>query len=281
VSKTIEIKTRNGPESHVYFTQEEADEIGCLYEEDWRAATKAGQRVLTDDGWVVPVLKVYDSDGNKLVRIPTGTFQAKRGKQMDTEKRQNRFNLSGVEDGKITITNRVRVFAFNVANQNQDPFAVHEKIWPNMAPATRVAHLNRLLRNEEVRELMRKELKEALKTHGVDDSYVIQKLKGLVEQEEVSDRTVLDVLDRMIGLIDRTEEKQGEFHGINFEEVREQIAGGQERIERREVSLVQGVSSAKLIGEEPDLDASQYEDSSVKEETLEDRDAEDDAVDAV
>ena len=281
----VKIKTREGPEEFIYFSQEEADEIGMCYLENWREASGPGQRVLTDDGHVVTVLNVGGSgrDGQRTwVRIPTGTFEAIPRVKMTTERRKNRFSFNG-EYAEVKITNRVRLFAMHVGGNMIDPREAHKSIWPNMKPPSRKTHMNRLLRDEKVKKLMRQELQDALKAEGVDETYIIRKLKSLIEdRDEVADKTVLEVIDRLDALMDKAHDEKGGtpqlpggiFAGLTMEKIRE-LANGDTNTER--ISLTQGVSSQQLVGEEPDLDSTGYEEAHVTEEGIEDRDAEDDA----
>ena len=285
----VEINTRSGPETYYYYTREEADEIGMMYLEDWRQASGAGQKVLTDDGYVVPVIKVGTNgrDGQRtFVRIPTGTFEAIDRVKMDIERKKNRFSFTGDYPQNLRITTRIRMLAMHVGGNLVDPMEAHRALWPGMKDSSRHSHLKRILQDPKVQALMREELKDALKNAGVNDRYVIDKLKDRVEDDGVSDNTFFGVIDRLTDLIDKAHDEPAPqaqlpaLAGVSLEALKQITADGTVT-EEAKISLQQGVSSQQLIGEEPELDASGYEDATVKEEVLEDRDAEDDADHAI
>ena len=172
MARSTVIKTRNGKEEHVFYTPAEADEIGLIVVENWRDGN-AGDWILSDDSWVVKVLATGRlRRGTKWVRTPHGTY-LETG-ELTTKKRASRFTFTGRKpQHEFKMSKRIKAWAASVV-MGQDAFKAYLNLFQpkNMDWAERRVVF--LLKQPEVMDFMRSELKPILEELGIDQKMVIE-----------------------------------------------------------------------------------------------------------
>jgi hypothetical protein len=191
---------------HVTYSREEADAIGLIVIEDWRDGMP-GQWVQTEDGYVVEILKSgLLRKGTKWVRTVHGTFLTTTG-HMTTEKRQDRFTFTGRKAHKeFKMSTRIKAWASMVV-LGHDPVQTYLSVFSTESKSWAEQRVVFLLKNPEVMEFMRSELKPILAELGITQKSVI---KGYLDifTEGDSDNVRLKALNELAIMVGVKEEGQ-------------------------------------------------------------------------
>ena len=254
---------------YIYYTPEEADEIGIDYSLEWRKARErdVGKWILSDTGMVVgPLIHVRGGREHKtslpysIVRIPTGTFYGQPGVMLSHEERENRFSFGGKnarkahKDPNRPLSTKERRFVRFLMRylmeyaklKPGDEMEAAERAY--LAVSKRVdVETSKSWRREARRFARRANVENAIDTHlgdlltrkGVSDEYIVDEMKKLVDKEGGSDHVrhaVLKDFARMRGIAnEETGIPVGRlvFPGYNPE----QIAAGEDANSKRQRAL--------------------------------------------
>jgi hypothetical protein len=231
--KTIQYKGRKGKETHHVYSVEEADELGVPYLPDWRDFERAGQWILTDDQNVVEVLATGKMrTGTPWLRTATGSFLHSSGTILDTKPRDSRYTFNGlkVANQPFRITERQRQWIMLFA-RGLDPVKSYLRIFRGSSHEHAERRVFDLLKRPEVKAIVRKEVENTCRTLGIDEEFVLSKMKNWVDNDDMSDNVRFKCLNTLAEIIEVTpEKKNGEPIGgfIGFGSVVEDVESGKQ-----------------------------------------------------
>lgn len=189
---------------YVYLSPEEAVRHGITWK-PWREG-QPGDHVLTDDGWVVPVLKVGKAQRHRWVRIPTGTFLTDKRIEMTSEKRDSVTSIIGVrtnyKDPNRRLSRLERRFVFCYLANGGNPEAAYETAKGHPGTVAKVSHIfNRANVKMAINDERRRELQDA----GIGAEWIAQQVKELMASEIAgsSKVEVLKLAAEMAGMRDQ------------------------------------------------------------------------------
>ena len=168
------------------------------YTDNWKHAD-IGDWVLSDDGCIIQILRSgflkrpYRKKNVKYVGTCTGTFVCADAYKMDTDRRDNIYNLSGkspqdsVKD-RLILTQKEELFSQFMAQGMHDTDAYLNAFETNNKNYAKVS-AGLLLKQERIKSAMKESLKPVLKQLGIDDTMVLAGIKDVaVNGEKDSDK---------------------------------------------------------------------------------------------
>ena len=185
-----------------YYTVEEATAQGLeWYSRPIPETIQPGEYILTDDNWVVPVMKVEFNTFVKkyTVRIPNGTFiidkphSFRKNEILAMKKMSITSNRSGQRHGTCL---KNRLFAFALVTTNFDIAKSFQYAYcriPDLKKRKDVLLLKQLIGSKEIiRDIMTK-MEEMFNRSGVDPASIIGKVDRLfttlVEKTETAEKS--------------------------------------------------------------------------------------------
>lgn len=211
-----------GERTFTYYTKADAEAEGLDFRQDWRKADK-GDFVLTDTGFVVPVIGVYDythrqtGQPYRVVRIPTGMFWGHPGRKMDHHPREDPNTWSGkkprYDDPDRRPTKLEQRFAkfvvYYIFARDPEPEISAYRMVSRANPQSKVFRRNarEIARRANVVKLLGQELESklanALEEKEITIPWLLDQMKALVDKEGGSDhvkRQVLKDFAEMLGI---------------------------------------------------------------------------------
>ena len=241
----MEFKEIKGLKNYLYETIEEFS-VFCPDIEavgNWRNGLE-GEWALTDDLFVCQILKRsrlphpgYEIP-RTLIRTVCGSFIVEQKTHQilgDNGIAENIYAFSGNYDGiydrakNRKLKTRPFIFASYVA-AGDDVVSAYKKAYPNAKDEDYIKKQSTFLLNkEEVRTMVKDEIKKILAEEGISPEWIVAKYKDIADiSDRDSDRLrSLEALAKMAGLFD-TEKKQEQltvFQGFTPEQM-EAISGG-------------------------------------------------------
>ena len=216
--KTAEIKGQE----YIYYTPEEAKEKGIEYVENWRKNRPklvVGAWLLTDDGWVVPILKIQDfkkSQGVKAIRIPPGTYLTASRTPMTIIQRKSLVSFVGKAanykdpNRKISRAERRYIAAWlgPAGYDVQEAFAFASNADPTKRHYKHLAYA--LHRRANVQQKLDEGLRIQLDRAGMTEKWIAEGLMRLVDNDEKSTPAIkLDALKFGAKILRMITEKTG------------------------------------------------------------------------
>lgn len=204
-------KTINGSDEFIFDNIEEWSEKTGLadIQADWRSGIES-EWILTDDGQVCKILKRGDMRTNNrkvtkpYVRTILGTFLVDSPTKMEGEPPKNIYAFAkntNHYDQRVRIdkkpTNNEFLFAKYVAN-GLSPTEAYLRVFPtnNRKYADHTA--KSLMKTKRISTLITEEMKANLKQVDVDEVYLLQKTKGIIEKEEGRDGDKLRAIETLM-----------------------------------------------------------------------------------
>ena len=204
---------------------------------NWRKGNE-GDWVTTDDGYVVQILKKSNishpayKNPRTYVRTLCGSFIVEQkstkilGEQGIAE---NIYHFSGNNDSKKDyrqdrkLKSREFLFARYVAEGN-DVISAYKKAYPRAKDKKYIAEkTSSLLNKEEIRTMVKEEIKKILDDEGVTPKWIIEKYKTIADiSDRDSDRLrSLEALSKISGLFetDTKREQLAVFQGFTPEQL--------------------------------------------------------------
>ena len=233
--RMADFKTIKGKNHYLYSTIEKhkREHPGCDIKKEWRFGN-TGDWVLTDDDCVVQVLKRGDitkpaGEKCEYVRTICGSYLIRAKKEMYGQIAENIYTFSGNYDAtydrakKRKLNNREFLFARYVA-AGDNTLSAYKKAYPKAKDEKYIKKkTNILLNKEEVRTMVKEEIKKILAEEGISPEWIVQKYKDIADlSDRDTDRlSSLKALATMCGLFD-TEKKQEQltvFQGFTPEQM--------------------------------------------------------------
>ena len=231
--ETVQYKGKSGREEHFLYTIEEADELGIPYLGEWRDFERIGQWILTDDQMVVEILSAGKMrSGTPWLRTATGSFLASSGTTLETTRRDSRYTFNGkkISNQPFRVTERQRQWILLFA-RGADPVKSYLKIFRGSSHRHAERRVFDLLKRPEVKKVLRQEVEATCKTLGIDEEYVLGKIKAFVDEEDISDNVRFKCLNLLAEIIDvAPDRKNGDAVGgfLGFGSVIDDVASGKQ-----------------------------------------------------
>ena len=191
-----------------------ADEVPkeLKYLKDWRDGS-IGDWVLTDDGCILQVLRkgtMLKPKGKvreiSYIGTCTGTFIVSDNNKMDASKRVNIYSLGGhvernqrLED-RQNLSSREEIFVHYLASWIF-PRLVYLKAFPTKDPHYAGIRAGQLVKTTRIKTAMKEELKPYMEELGIDESYILRAIKGVIDSTEKDD-TRLKALFKLADIMD-------------------------------------------------------------------------------
>ena len=191
-----------------------ADEVPkeLKYLKDWRDGS-IGDWVLTDDGCILQVLRkgtMLKPKGKvreiSYIGTCTGTFIVSDNNKMDASKRVNIYSLGGhvernqrLED-RQNLSSREEIFVQYLAS-GIDPRLAYLKAFPTKDPHYAGIRAGQLVKTTRIKTAMKEELKPYMEELGIDESYILRAIKGVIDSTEKDD-TRLKALFKLADIMD-------------------------------------------------------------------------------
>ena len=235
----MDVKVIKGVEHYLYDDETEFRAFNPEIEivGNWRTGT-TGDWAFTDDGHVLQILKRsglkhpgYKTPRNVVLTVCGSYIIEQKTHQILGENgvAQNIYTFSGNYDAVYSrakdrkLNNREFLFARYVAS-GDDIIAAYKKAYPKAQDEDYIKKkTNVLLNKEEIRTMVKEEVKKILADEGVSPEWIVQKYKMIAD---LSDRDTdklrsLEALAKMSGLFE-TEKKQEQltvFQGFTPEQM--------------------------------------------------------------
>ena len=229
----MEIRMRqykvNSINHKVYESDDELPE-GLIVHSDWRIA-EPGDWVRADDDCVIQILRrgrMHRAKGKKKIRdyigTCTGTFVVSKRSKMDTSRRENIYSFGGTRHSDDVLLDRTslstREHAFVMyLSQKMRMDEAYLKAFPTKNQRYAFTKAKQLIKTERVKTAMKEELKPVLQKLGLDESYVLERIKVAAEtadKEDVRLRALFKLSDIM-DLEDKNETKVTQVTGALFQ----------------------------------------------------------------
>lgn len=217
---------------HKIYTVDEAVAAG-ISPVPWKSAV-TGEWAISDDGFVMEVFRQWRSKrGVNLIQTVRGTFLSS-GLKFLNEKRESRSTYTGKSyDGKFYFSDRLKLWAVRVA-AGGNPESVYREIFGDKTSKRYVAEkVARLLREEEVLEFMKAELKPIMEKLGITQEFVLKGYLDMYRDGDISEHVRLKCLNEMAvltGVKDKDEAPiGGGFLGFGDTFAEAEISGGDKR----------------------------------------------------
>ena len=178
--------------------------VGIQYLKDWRQA-EIGDWVLADDGCILQVLRNNNlaKRTNKVqyehtIGTCTGTFVNNNNVKMDTEKRDNIYNLSGKRsedslNNKAKITSNESLFAHHLT-KGLSPEDAYIKSFRTKSRKYAKIQAGILVKTDRIRKAMKEELKPVLQSLGISPELVLQGIRDIATDEDAKHSDKLKAL---------------------------------------------------------------------------------------
>jgi hypothetical protein len=206
--RNVEWRSRQGPVCHPIYSREEADEIGIAYAENLRLDPAEGNWILTDDGFVVQILKCGTLRGDmRWIRTCTGTFPIdEKNTRVDTLPRASRYTLGGTQRAASHLkpTPEWEQFGILLA-MGKGPDEAYRACYPAANdPAYIRYQATKLMRKPEVQLIMAEKIEEVLKALKIDNRFILGRYKELAENADSDAVSIaaLNSLSRIVGIMD-------------------------------------------------------------------------------
>tara|TARA_Y100000593_G_scaffold47338_2_gene89775 strand:- start:9398 stop:10141 length:744 start_codon:yes stop_codon:yes gene_type:complete len=185
--------------------------------EDWREA-EIGDWVQADDGCYIQILRkgrMKTPRGKKKFReyvgTCTGTFMCNKNAKMDTSKRDNIWTISGRDTERVIFDRKdltkceilfVQFAARGVPIEDAylNAFKTKNQKYAKEQSA-------KLVKTERIQKAMKEELKPVLEELGIDENYILENIKRVIETTEKDD-TRLKAIFKLSDIMDLEEKNQ-------------------------------------------------------------------------
>ena len=177
---------------------------GIQYLKDWRQG-EIGDWVLADDGCIIQVLRKSSMMKKKgksrivyTIGTCTGTFVNRDIVKMDTEKRDNIYNLSGKKPkdslkNRTELTSNESLFAHHLT-KGLSPEDAYIKSFRTKSRKYAKIQGGILVKTSRIRKAMKEELKPVLQSLGISPELVLQGIRDIATDEDAKHSDKLKAL---------------------------------------------------------------------------------------
>ena len=197
--------------THTVYDPDDVLPEGLIIQSDWRQA-QIGDWIKTDDDCVIEVLrrgsmlrKMGKNRTVDYIGTCTGTFSLSKSVKMDGSRRANIYSFSGkkvddVVQNRKNLNNYETLFVTYVSN-GMNPAKAYLKAFPTNSPGYAKVKSSQLLKMERIKTAMKEELKPVLEELGIDENYVLETIKGVIDSTD-KDETRLKALFKLADIMD-------------------------------------------------------------------------------
>ena len=191
---------------------------------NWREG-QIGDWVLADDDCIIQVLRRGDmkraKGKNKItsyIGTCTGTFCIMPSTKMDTSKRDNIYSFSGrmpedIFDSREDLTAAETAFVqFVIAGTGIQQ--AYLKAFPTSNPGYANMKAGQLIKTTRVKTAMKEELKPVMEELGIDEEYVLDNIKAVINTTEKDD-TKLKALFKLADIMDMEDKNRTQVTQIS------------------------------------------------------------------
>jgi len=225
----MELKEIKGISYHLYDNIKEFNAFndGVAVDSDWRDAEE-GSWVLTDDNYVVQILKKFTIGKKICVRTLCGTFNvASKYKMLGEEGiAENIYSFSGKNSQLSKNSPKQHLFAQYIAS-GTNVIDAYKKAYPTAKSETYIKDSStRLFKTKEVQTMIKKEIRKCLEAEGVTPEWIIGRYKTIadVSERDTDKLRSLESLTKIAGMFDTSEKKTEQltvFAGFTPEQLEE------------------------------------------------------------
>jgi hypothetical protein len=216
--------------AHKIYDPDDALPDGMIVQTNWREG-EPGDWVTADDDCVIQILRrgrMHRTKGKKKIReyvgTCTGTFIVSAKSKMDTSRRENIYSFGGTRHSDDILLDRTNLstceHAFVLYMSQGIPMdEAYLKAFPTDNRRYAFSRAKKLVKTERINTAMKEELKPVLEELGINESYVLEKIKATAEtadKEDVRLRALFKLSDIM-DLEDKNETKVTQVTGALFQ----------------------------------------------------------------
>ena len=210
-------KTIKGKNHYLYSTIEKhkREHPGCDIKKEWRFGN-TGDWVLTDDGYVVQILKAGkikrpNNKKVKYIRTICGSFLTEGKKEMCGLIAENIYTFSGTNEykkflSKSDVTSKEVMFAQYVA-KGVSPVDAYLKTYDTENERYAKQKSGQLLKTERMQKMIREEVQLVLNEERVSLNYIVRRFKQVADAGK-SDAGVLRSLESLAKIAGLYEQQQ-------------------------------------------------------------------------
>ena len=198
---------------------------------DWRKAAD-NDWVMTDDNQICRILKRGEfKSGQVYIRTVLGTYNVSSNRLMVGKPPKNiysfksdKFSYKQVQDRDKSNANEI-LFAKYVAN-GYEPKDAYLKIFRTNNSKYAKYQANALLKTERISKLVSEEIKKSLGRVGIDEDYLLENTKFVIENYDARDSDKLRALEMLMKIVGMfPSEKKSEsltvFQGFTREQLKQ------------------------------------------------------------
>ena len=184
---------------------------GMIVQTNWREG-EPGEWVMADDDCVIQILRrgrMHRTKGKIKIReyvgTCTGTYIVSAKSKMDTSRRENIYSFGGTRHSDDILLDRTNLSTCEHAfvlymSQGVPMDEAYLKAFPTENRRYAFSRAKKLVKTERVTTAMKEELKPVLEELGINESYVLEKIKATAEtadKEDVRLRALFKLSDIM------------------------------------------------------------------------------------
>lgn len=214
---------------HYIYEPAEATLEDIEYIKDWREGHE-GEWVLTDDGFVLQLLRKGKMGRTQYVRTVVGTYPLTKKTRLTIDEREDRYTLWGGRRRPRHLTKRLRLFC-KLFPKYEDACDAYAIAYPTARSRKYMAErVDELLGTDLVQREIVDELVEIGRSIGVTKEWIMAKFKDEVVTAETSNerQRALENLSKHLGMTERgnskikkTISREGSFEGFDPERLEE------------------------------------------------------------
>ena len=198
---------------HTVFDSEDELPRGLDCLQDWRAAS-IGDWVKADDDCYIQILregKMFQPKGKikerRYLGTCTGTFIVADKTLMDTSKRVNIYSFGGdigrnerLHD-REKLSNKEELFV-QLVSRGEDPMKAYLKAFPTNNPHYANYRAGQLIKTTRIKTAMKEELIPYMEELGIDETYILRNIKGVIDSEDSKEESKLKALFKLSDIMD-------------------------------------------------------------------------------
>ena len=184
---------------------------GMIVQTNWREG-EPGEWVMADDDCVIQILRrgrMHRTKGKIKIReyvgTCTGTYIVSAKSKMDTSRRENIYSFGGTRHSDDILLDRTNLSTCEHAfvlymSQGVPMDEAYLKAFPTENRRYAFSRAKKLVKTKRVTTAMKEELKPVLEELGINESYVLEKIKATAEtadKEDVRLRALFKLSDIM------------------------------------------------------------------------------------
>ena len=178
--------------AHKIYDPDDALPDGLIVRTNWRDG-EPGDWVTADDDCVIQILRrgrMHRTKGKIKIReyvgTCTGTYIVSAKSKMDTSRRENIYSFGGTRHSDDILLDRTNLSTCEHAfvlymSQGVPMDEAYLKAFPTENRRYAFSRAKKLVKTERVTTAMKEELKPVLEELGINESYVLEKIKATAE----------------------------------------------------------------------------------------------------